>query len=88
MFRGVTVGQVMNPGPFTVPASISLQKLVDDYFLPHGIRSALVTQDDQLVGLITLSDIRHVLRGQWGQVHVGHAMIPLNRLHIVSPSKI
>ncbi|OLB37701.1 MAG: CBS domain-containing protein [Chloroflexi bacterium] len=87
VFRGVTVGEVMNRAPIMVPADISLQKLVDDYFLRYGIRSALVTQDDQLVGLITLSDIRHVPREQWGQVPVSRVMIPLNRLHVVSPQQ-
>lgn len=87
MFRGVTVGEVMNPTPITVPANISLQELVDNYFLPRGLRSALVIQDDQLVGLITLGDIRHVPREQWGQVPVSHVMIPLDRLHVVSPQQ-
>jgi Zn-dependent protease/CBS domain-containing protein len=87
MFRGVKVSQVMNPAPITVPANISLQKLVDEYFLPHGLRSALVTQGDQLAGLITLGDIRHVPREQWAQTPVGYAMIPLDRLHVVYPQQ-
>ena len=87
MFRGVTVGEVMNTKPTTVPANISLQKLVDEYFLPYGLRSALVMQADQLAGLITLSDIRHVPREQWAQVPVGHAMVPLDRLHVVQPQQ-
>lgn len=87
MLKGVTVGEVMNPSPLTVPANISLQKLVDDYFLPRGLRSAMVTQNDQLVGLITLGDIRSVPREQWSQVPVGHVMIPVNKLHVVSPQQ-
>lgn len=87
MFRGVTVSDVMNTNLVTVPANISLQRLVDEYFLPGGLRSALVMQADQLAGLITLSDIRHVPRDQWAQVPVGHAMIPLERLHVVSPQQ-
>jgi len=87
MFRGVTVSDVMNTRPNTVPANISLQRLVDEYFLPNALRSALVMQGDQLVGLITLNDIRHVPREQWGQVPVGHVMIPLERLHVVQPQQ-
>jgi len=87
VFRGVTVGEVMNTAPTTVPANISLQKLVYEHFLPLGLRSALVTQGDQLAGLITLSDIRHVPHEEWGQVPVGHAMIPRERLHVVSPQQ-
>ena len=86
-FRGVTVAQVMNPNPMTVPANISLQRLVDEYFLPQGLRSALVMQGDQLAGLITLSDIRHVPREQWPQTPVGLTMIPTQRLHTVAPQQ-
>lgn len=87
MFRGVKVSQVMNPAPITVPANISLQKLVDEYFLPLGLRSAIVTQGDQLAGLITLGDIRHVAREKWSETPVGFAMIPLDRLHVVYPQQ-
>lgn len=87
IFKGVTVREVMNPNPVTVPANISLQRLVDEYFLPQGLRSALVVQGDQLAGLITLSDIRHISRDQWAQTPVGMTMIPLERLHAISPTQ-
>ena len=35
----------------------------------------------------TLGDIRHVPREQWGQVPVGQAMIPMERLHVVAPQQ-
>jgi len=85
--RGITVGEVMNPTPPTVPATISLQKLTDEYSLPCGLRCALVLQGDRLAGLITLSDIRHVPREQWGYIPVSQAMIPADRLHVVSPQQ-
>src|SRR5258708_10778862 len=44
-------------------------------------------QADHLVGLITLGDIRHIPREQWGQVPVSNAMIPLSRLHVVTPQQ-
>jgi Zn-dependent protease/predicted transcriptional regulator len=87
VLHGVTVGEVMNPKPTTVPADISLQQLVDASFLPGGLRYALVMQADHLVGLITLSDIRHIPREQWGQVPVSTAMIPLSRLHVATPQQ-
>jgi Zn-dependent protease/CBS domain-containing protein len=87
VFRGVTVGDVMSRTPTTVPANISLERLVNEHFLPGGLRSALVLQGDQLAGLITLGDIRHVPRDQWEQTPVGFAMIPLERLHVVSPQQ-
>jgi Zn-dependent protease/CBS domain-containing protein len=80
MFKGVTVSEVMNSSPATVPANISLQKLVDEFLLPHGWRSAFVLQGDQLAGLITLSDIRHIPRDEWGRTPVGFSMIPVEKL--------
>jgi Zn-dependent protease len=46
VLRGVTVGEVMNPKPATVPANITLQQLVDEYFLPGGARRATGRPDD------------------------------------------
>jgi Zn-dependent protease/predicted transcriptional regulator len=86
-FQGVTVSQIMNSTPMTVPANISLQRLVHEYFIPQGLRSAPVMQGDQLAGLVTLSDIRHVPQDQWPQTPVGYIMIPLERLHTVTPDQ-
>jgi CBS domain-containing protein len=77
----------MNPHPATVPADISLQQLVDSYFLPGGLKYALVMQGDKLVGLITLGDIRHIPRERWPYVPVSQVMIPVSRLHVVSPDQ-
>ena len=87
VLRGVTVGEVMHPKPATVPADISLQHLVDASFLPGGLRYALVMRGEKLVGLITLSDISHIPRDEWGQVLVSQAMIPLARLHVATPQQ-
>jgi len=89
VFKGVTVGQLMSPPPLTAPANISLQQLVDGYLLPHGVRAIPVVRSDdqQLVGLVTLADIRQTPREQWPQTPVGHAMVPLERLHAVRPQQ-
>jgi Zn-dependent protease len=67
LFGRVTVGEVMNRTPLMVPASLTLLELVDGYLLPRALRAAPVTQGDQLLGLISLTDIRHVPREHWGQ---------------------
>jgi CBS domain-containing protein len=85
--QGVTVGQVMNPRPEAVPANISLQKLVDEYFLPLGLRSAPVTQGEYLAGLITLTDIVRVSRERWSSTPVGHVMRGLQQVHVATPEQ-
>lgn len=72
--RGVLVKQVMDSHPITVPANISVQKLVNEYFLPQGLHAAPVTHGDYLAGLITLSDIMQIERERWSYTPVGHVM--------------
>jgi Zn-dependent protease/predicted transcriptional regulator len=86
-FHGVTAEQVMSRDVVTAPANISLQKLVDDYLLPQGLRSIPIVQDERLVGLITLRDIGQIPREQWSQTPVGMAMLPVEKLHVVSPQQ-
>jgi Zn-dependent protease/CBS domain-containing protein len=85
--QGVTVGQVMNPQPVVVPANISLQKLVDEYFLRQGVRAAPVMQGDSLSGFITLSDIARVEREHWSSTPVGHVMRQAEQTYVVTPEQ-
>jgi Zn-dependent protease/CBS domain-containing protein len=89
IFKGVTVSQLMSPASLTVPDNLSLQQLVDGYLLPRGVRAIPVVHSDEgkLVGLVTLTDIRHLPRDQWPQTPVGQAMVPLERLHTVRPQQ-
>jgi Zn-dependent protease/CBS domain-containing protein len=86
-FQGVSVAQVMNPQPVTVPANISLQKLVDEYFLPHSIHAAPVTQGDSLAGLISLTDIGRVERERWSSTPVGHVMRLSEQTYSATPEQ-
>lgn len=87
-FRGVRVSEVMAPASFSVPAGMSIQQFVDGYLLPYGLRAVPVTQGDHLTGLITQSDVRRVPREQWPNAPVGHAMVPLERLHAALPDQL
>jgi len=77
----------MDPRPVAVPANISVQKLVDEYFLPLGLRTAPVTQGDYLAGLITLRDIARVERERWSYTLVGHVMRPLEQVSTATPEQ-
>jgi Zn-dependent protease/CBS domain-containing protein len=87
LLRGSTVAQIMNPNPVTVPPYISIQTLVDEHILSQGLRAVAVVQLDRLVGLITLRDVRHVPRDEWGRVTVGDVMIPREKLVVVRPDQ-
>jgi len=58
--RRLRVGDVVRPDPTAVPPNISVAELVERYMLPGARRSVPVVEGDRLVGIVTLSDVRHV----------------------------
>ena len=76
-FRGVRVGDVMDPDPPTIPPEAPISEAVYDYFLRPGIRSLPVCSGDRLVGIFSLSDVRGVPRERWGSISVGEEMTPM-----------
>jgi Zn-dependent protease/CBS domain-containing protein len=87
LFRGVTVEQVMSPGPATIDPGASVEQLVHNTMLPQGLRAVPVAEGGRLIGLMTLHDIRHVPRERWGTTLVREAMVPLERLLIIRPEQ-
>jgi len=85
-FHGVPVSKIMTPDPPTIPPSMSLEDVVNDYFLQRGERSVAVARDgDVLMGLIAYSDTRKVPRTEWGSRAAGEVMTPVSQLIRVSP---
>jgi Zn-dependent protease/CBS domain-containing protein len=82
---GRHVAQVMSPAGASVPADVSLQDVVDHYMQTGGQRCLTVTQDERLVGLLTVHGIREVPRDQWATTTVNEAMVPLAQVKRVTP---
>lgn len=87
LLSGVRVAQVMQPVTVSVPPMLSLRQLVEGHLLPQGLRTMPVVQGEQLVGLITLADVARIPRERWDETPVVNVMIPLARLHTVSPEQ-
>jgi Zn-dependent protease len=58
--RRLRVGDVIRPDPTAVAPNISVAELVERYMLPGARRSVPVVDDDRVVGIVTLSDVRNV----------------------------
>lgn len=86
-FRDRTVRLAMNPHPVVLPASTSLQTVVDGYFLPTGLRAIAVAQIGELVGLVTLRDVHEWPREQWSTTPVAYVMVPRTRLCVAHPEE-
>lgn len=81
----LTVGEVMSPNPETVSPSLSLDKLVHDFFLRRPFSSFPVVDDGVLAGLITLGQLRSLPRRDWAGRSVSDIMFPLEKTVMVPP---
>lgn len=83
--RGVRVGDLMARECAMVEPHTNLQTFVDEYLLRQGGRCYLVTEGERVAGLITSQEVRDVPRNRWPYTTVHDVMIPIERLHAVTP---
>lgn len=76
--RGVTVRDIMDQTPITVPATITLPKLMGECLAADGLHAAPVVHAGQFLGLVTLSDVFAVGPDDL----VGEALTLMNAAHI------
>jgi Zn-dependent protease/CBS domain-containing protein len=85
LLAGRTVGQVMEPHAASVPADLSLQDIVDRYVMGYNIRSFIVAEGDEPVGILSSAAIKSVPRHAWPSTTAAGAMIPLDETDAVDP---
>jgi Zn-dependent protease len=89
MFQGLlaghTVSQAMSSHCVTVPADLTLERLVDEHIFGGGQRCFLVTRDADTVGMITLHRIKEVPRCDWAATSAAQIMLPLKELKRIDP---
>jgi Zn-dependent protease/CBS domain-containing protein len=85
MLKGVKVDQVMSTECPRIPGQLSISRLINNYVLNGGNRCFLVTEGDQLRGMLTLRDISGVQRANWEQTTTEEVMQPWEKLIRVYP---
>jgi len=72
--RGIKVGSVMNENIVYVVKDITIQDLVDDYFMRYRFGRFPVIEDEEtqkFIGIISLHDVKGIPRNEWPAVRVG-----------------
>lgn len=82
----VSVGDVMQKEVPKIEADLSILYWIDEQMLLKGQRAALVTEDGQTIGLITLNDVIKCPRAQWNNTPVRKMMTPADQFYTVKPS--
>lgn len=76
MLEGLRVREVATFNPETVPASLTLQELMDGYFFNRSYQSFPVMENDRPIGLVTLNQVKQIPRDEWNRRTVRDIMLP------------
>ncbi len=86
-FAGHTVAEIMRRGGPTVAPELSLAALVHDYLVQSDEHALAVMQDDRLVGLVSLTEVRRVPPAEWPVTPVSRVMRPDVSLTVATPDE-
>ena len=81
---GVTAGDVARKDYVTVTPTMTVAELVDEHLLSGHGRCFPVVAAQELLGLISLTDIRNLERERWVDTSVYRAMTPFEQLQTVA----
>jgi CBS domain-containing protein len=87
VLEDVPVARMMRTNPPTCSADCSVGSLVHDHIMQSDDQAFPIVQDGQLVGLVTLGDVRDVSRNDWEVTSVSQIMTVVDDLHVVSPDQ-
>jgi Zn-dependent protease/CBS domain-containing protein len=82
---GARVGDILDRNFHPAPPDIPLSELVSQFILASGQRAVPIVVEGNLLGIITMSDLRNVPPDQWQSTSAFRAMTPREQLFIVSP---
>jgi Zn-dependent protease len=86
ILAGHTVDQIMSQTCVMVPAELTLQELVNRYFLDKGERCVIVIKSGEPAGFLTLHNVRKIPREQWGTTTLAQVMLPMDEVKVTTPS--
>ncbi len=87
LLSGFKVNQIMRPEVVVVSPELTLDSLVNDYFLKHYYSSFPVVHGAELVGLVTLANVKNVPRPEWDRTRVRDTMTPLEDMTILESTE-
>jgi Zn-dependent protease/CBS domain-containing protein len=81
---GVSVNQVMDKQVETISPNTPISELVQNMFMQKRKRAISVVDGERLVGIVTISDVKHVSQDRWPSTPVSQIM-HREPIHTVKP---
>jgi CBS domain-containing protein len=70
LLQGIKISEIMTRDLVTIDDSITLDRLVDDYFLKHRYNSYPVVRNGMLLGIVSIHDVNEIPREDWNKINV------------------
>jgi len=86
LLEDVPVGRLMQHRAATIDPDLPIANLVDEYFMSTPERAFPVVDGDRVAGIVTMEDVRKVLREHWAVTRVRDIMTPARELTVVTPN--
>jgi Zn-dependent protease/predicted transcriptional regulator len=83
--EGERVNQFMKSEVVAVPASVSIQELVTNYFYKHHFKMFPVSNDGHIVGCVTTQQVKEIPIDDWERHTVGELAQPCSDDNTISP---
>ena len=83
--EGEPLQRFMNPHPVTVTPDLTVEEVVENYIYRYHYKLYPVVQSEQLVGCITMGDIKHITKDKWGATRVAELMKPCSAQNTIQP---
>lgn len=83
--EGEPVARFMETEVVTVPRSLSVRELVDDYVYRHHHKLYPVMDDDRLVGCVSTKEVRELPQEEWERQSVGSIAQPCSEENTIAP---
>jgi len=85
MLEGVPVTRLMREPAPAVSPDLPISTLVYDHVMQGDERAFPVVEDDRLLGVVYIENLRQVDRSAWETTTVKQVMVPENNLDVVTP---
>jgi Zn-dependent protease len=84
--KGHKVSELMRKECPVVSPKLTVKELVEEQILPKGARCFPVIEGGKLLGIVTLQEVKHIAKEDWGKNTISDIMVPAEEVQSVKPS--